>query len=62
MDAAYQVVITCPNTGRELHTGLSMTERAFEHPAVTHSAANCPHCGARHEWNIEEARLKLDDH
>jgi hypothetical protein len=61
-DVAYRVVITCPNTGEELETGLSMSERAFENPSIEHSVANCPYCGQRHEWHIDEARLKIDDH
>jgi hypothetical protein len=45
---------------KEVDTGLSMSEAAFAHPAVKHSAVKCLCGGKRHELDISEAVLKLD--
>jgi hypothetical protein len=60
MDITYPVVIVCPMSHKEVDTGLTMSEAAFAHPAVEHSAVECPHCGNRHEYDMREAVLKLD--
>jgi predicted RNA-binding Zn-ribbon protein involved in translation (DUF1610 family) len=57
----YAVLIACPNTGREIDTGLSMTKAAFAHPAVESSAVyHCQECGNRHEFRMTDARLQLN--
>jgi hypothetical protein len=59
---SYRVVIRCPTTGEELCSieGFSKERSLIERPVS--SLADCPHCGQRHEWHIDEARCKIDDH
>jgi hypothetical protein len=41
------VMITCPNTGRAVHTGIETDQRSFDALPDTLSRSKCPHCGAR---------------
>jgi hypothetical protein len=49
------VMITCPATGREVSTGIEMSE-VDQLPMVT-AKMFCTACGGVHEWTKKEARL-----
>jgi hypothetical protein len=55
----HPLIVTCPETGKELYTGFAMSQRAFE-LAQLHDVPvkGCPHCGGKHLWSIEDARLE----
>jgi hypothetical protein len=56
------LVITCPNTGKEISTGFGMDKRTFEDPTnvFRNNQVGCPACGQTHTWSKEDARLKED--
>jgi predicted RNA-binding Zn-ribbon protein involved in translation (DUF1610 family) len=51
------VVITCPNTGDEVKTGIEMPSEAFEHATLRDNTLDCPACGQIHDWSMSDARL-----
>ena len=52
------VVIKCPNTDKEVNTGLSMDRMSFESATLSNNSVKCPHCGQTHTWNKSDAFLK----
>jgi hypothetical protein len=54
-----ELIIACPNTGKELYTGFAMSRQAFE-VAKLHDVPvkACPHCREKHVWSIADARLE----
>jgi len=53
----YKVVITCPNTGRDVPTGFAMTEPVFAVATLYNVKLRCPQCGLSHYWSVRDARL-----
>ena len=51
------VMVRCPNTGRELSTGVEMDEATFEHLSDIRTQMMCPICGLDHAWSTREAWL-----
>ena len=51
------VMVRCPNTGRELSTGVEMDEATFEQLSDIRSEMKCPVCGLDHVWSTREAWL-----
>jgi hypothetical protein len=49
------VMIKCPDTGREIPTGLIADRRAFNAMPVFFARVYCPACRAEHEWFAKEA-------
>jgi poly(3-hydroxybutyrate) depolymerase len=47
-------------THKEVDTGLAMSLNAFERPADRYVAVNCPHCGRRHEFHMDAAKLAIN--
>jgi hypothetical protein len=47
----------CPNTGRELSTGIEMDAATFAQLPDIRSHANCPICSLDHVWTTREAWL-----
>ena len=60
MEGTYRVVVDCPTTHKEVDTGLAMSLSAFERPAARYVAVNCPHCGRRHEFHMDAAKLAIN--
>lgn len=55
------ILITCPNTGRPLSTGMVMDRRSFASSVLlNNSVGPCPHCGQIHSWSKEQAYLEGD--
>jgi len=55
-----QVLITCPETGRPVYTGLNFEWPTFESTDLPKQALKCPLCGKVHEWAKDDAYLRAD--
>ena len=53
-----EIVITCPNTGKEVATGLSLDEQAFAREVLPRSSFKCLVCQQTHLWQKKDARLR----
>jgi hypothetical protein len=49
------VMIKCPDTGREIATGLTADPARFAATPVFFARAYCPICRTEHEWFAKEA-------
>jgi hypothetical protein len=49
--------VRCPNTGRELSTGIEMDAPTFEKLTNIRSQMRCPVCSHNHTWSTREAWL-----
>jgi endogenous inhibitor of DNA gyrase (YacG/DUF329 family) len=54
------MMITCPNTGRPVTTGIETDNSTFRDLPDTMSKVRCPQCGAQHVWWTREAWLAAD--
>ena len=52
------IVTTCPNTGREISTGVEADDAAFARLTETIVRISCPHCGQQHNWSRHNAYLR----
>ena len=52
------VVIRCPETDREIPTGI-MTDLARFGRLKGHATLQCPHCNQRHRWSIGDAFMSI---
>jgi predicted RNA-binding Zn-ribbon protein involved in translation (DUF1610 family) len=57
MHRASIVLFQCPNTGRELSTGIEMDPETFHRLPDIPSHLRCPDCGLKHLWSTREAWL-----
>jgi hypothetical protein len=57
MSHANVVMVRCPNTGRELSTGIEMDAKTFERLPDIRSQMKCPVCSLDHNWSTREAWL-----
>jgi hypothetical protein len=55
------VVIRCPNTGRDISTGIEIDPASFARLPDILSHSKCPLCGLYHVWWKREARLDDSD-
>ena len=55
-----QVLITCPETGRPVYTGLNFEWPTFESTDLPKQTLKCPLCGKVHEWAKTDAYLRAD--
>jgi hypothetical protein len=55
------IVIKCPNTGREIPTGLEADRHAFQGVPVFFSRTYCPICRTNHEWFAKDARVRDEE-
>ena len=55
-----RVMITCPQTGKHVYTGLNFDWMTFESIGPEQADARCPLCGETHEWSKDEAFLIAD--
>jgi ribosomal protein S27AE len=51
------VMIVCPETGREIYTGIETDETSFAKLPDVLSRTQCPICGHEHVWTRHDARL-----
>jgi hypothetical protein len=49
------VMIKCPNTGRDIPTGLVADRESFRATPVFFSRTFCPLCQRQHEWFAQQA-------
>ena len=49
------VMVRCPQTGREIRTGLVAERGSFEAMPVFFARVHCPICRTEHEWFAKEA-------
>lgn len=49
------IAITCPATGKQVSTGMTMEPESFYRSVLTGNSVRCPHCGVVHVWSKAEA-------
>jgi len=49
------VMIRCPQTGREIPTGIAADRESFRAMPVFFARVNCPICRIEHEWFAKDA-------
>ena len=49
------VMIKCPDTGRDVPTGMMADRRSFSSQPVFFARVRCPVCQREHEWFAREA-------
>jgi hypothetical protein len=55
------LMIRCPNTGREVSTGLNLDAKSFASLPDKLVTTNCPMCGLDHTWLKCDARFVEGD-
>jgi hypothetical protein len=55
------IMIRCPQTGREISTGIEMERARFGTLPVFFSRSYCPICQIEHEWFAQEAWVRDDE-
>jgi len=56
-------MINCPETGRPVHTGMNMSEDAYQSATLENNTITCPHPDCpedSHTWDEADAYLKDD--
>ena len=54
-----RVLITCPQTGHRIFTGLDMDKEEFERAQLPEQTMKaCPACGQTHTWSKQDATLE----
>jgi endogenous inhibitor of DNA gyrase (YacG/DUF329 family) len=51
------VMVTCPITGKPISTGIETEAEVLDHLPTIEAAVHCPHCGEKHFWTRDHARL-----
>jgi len=49
----WRVMVTCPETGKAVFTGLITRTRATR-PLHQSNFVGCPHCGDLHDWQAKD--------
>jgi hypothetical protein len=49
------VMVKCPNTGRDISTGITADRESFAATPVFFARVYCPMCRVEHEWFAREA-------
>jgi hypothetical protein len=55
------LMITCPNTGKPISTGIETDEYSLNQIADVPTRTRCPFCGLDHTWWKREAWLASPD-
>jgi hypothetical protein len=55
--AMASVMIVCPDTRREIYTGIDTDEASFAKLPKVPALTRCPICGKDHVWSRDEAWL-----
>ena len=56
------VMVRCPQTGRDVPTGLVTDRKSFESMPVFFARVHCPICRTEHEWFAKEAWCARPSH
>jgi len=51
------VTVTCPITGTPISTGIETEADVLKGLPPVEAAVHCPHCGEKHFWTRDHARL-----
>jgi hypothetical protein len=51
------LIIKCPNTGRDISTGIETDKDTFAAMPNDVVETRCPHCRTKHSWRPRDARL-----
>jgi hypothetical protein len=54
------VMIKCPDTGRDIPTGMIADRESFKATPVFFARVLCPLCGKQHEWFAQQAWVAVD--
>jgi hypothetical protein len=54
----FQVMVVCPNTGKEIPTGIVALKIMFETQDYINMKVTCPECGEVHTWSKKDTFLK----
>jgi hypothetical protein len=54
------IMIRCPQSGREIPTGIEMDVAEFQRAPVFFSRVQCPVCDQQHEWFAKDAWVSPD--
>ncbi len=54
-----EILIRCPITGRDVHTGIALAADVFLHTEFETHPVACPYCGARHSWSKKDAYMQF---
>jgi len=52
-----RVMIECPETKKEVYTGINLNWETFESYRIGKNKLPCPQCGKEHEWTRADALL-----
>ena len=55
------VMVKCPNTGRDIATGMAADRARFNATPVFFARVYCPLCRTEHEWFAQEAWVCQSD-
>ncbi len=55
-----RVLITCPETGKPIYTGLNLEWDTFESTRIGERTIECRECGKVHVWQRADADLDED--
>ena len=50
------LVIKCPNTGRDVATGIQVDSATFARMPNEVTETRCPHCRTKHSWRPRDAK------
>jgi hypothetical protein len=53
-----RVMILCPQTGKEVFTGVELAPAEFESMGISGMEVSCPHCMGTHRWDKSSAFLE----
>jgi hypothetical protein len=53
-----EVLIRCPQTGKDVPTGIILDAEVFLKANLHDKEAHCPHCGRQHHWEQADAYLR----
>ena len=56
-----RAMITCPNTGKAIYTGMSFGKITFETSQLPDRSVLSPECGQTHIWNGQNAYLESEE-
>lgn len=55
-----QVMIRCPETGKDVYTGLNFDWSTLDWEPLGELSFRCNECGQEHAWTKEDAILRAD--
>ena len=53
----FLVVVTCPNTHKEIFTGVTADVHKLDNLPRQPMTVRCPHCASPHDWSSHDALL-----